>query len=131
MRIECPHCGATFEVQIEGEISNMMVFPCAACKAPLMYFHGEISELDREEFANLRKRLSKVIDAAMRQNGMPDAAVQTLKNMVEESQARADERESKAARPDGSVNETLSDDVLNQLERDLDELDVDSFLDKL
>lgn len=92
LRIDCPHCGSSFEVQIEGEPSNMMVFCCARCKTPLMYFHGEVSELDREEFANLRKRLTRALDAVAKQDsGMAEVA-KAIRQIVEESEFRAEER---------------------------------------
>lgn len=123
IHIECPHCGASFNVQIEGELSNMMVFPCAHCQTPLMFYHGEISELDREEFANLRKRLSKVLDVVMKQDSSVSEVADSLKKMVDISNARAEERSRDAS--------AISDEDLDQLQKDLAEMDVDSFLEKL
>jgi len=123
MQIECPHCGTKFTVQIDGEISNMMVFPCAKCQTPLMYYHGEISELDREEFAKLRERLSKVLDVVMKQDGSVSEVANSLKKMVEVSNARANERDQN--------HTVITDDVLDSLQKDLANLDVDSFLSKL
>lgn len=122
IHIECPHCGTSFNVQIEGEASSMMVFPCAKCQVPLMYYHGQISELDREEFANLRKRLSKVLEVVLKQEGSVSEVADSLKKMVDDSTARAEERKPQVA---------LSDDTLNDLQKNLADLDVDSFLDKL
>ncbi|MBO7412620.1 MAG: hypothetical protein J6U20_03010 [Fibrobacter sp.] len=124
MHIGCPHCGASFDVQFEGEISNMMVFPCVKCNVPLMYFHGEISELDREEFALLRKRLSKVLNVVMKHGDSVNDVAESLKKMVDASDERASERE-KNRLP------SLSDDTLAQLQKSLDEMDADSFLDSL
>jgi hypothetical protein len=124
MHIGCPHCGASFDVQFEGEISNMMVFPCVKCNVPLMYFHGEISELDREEFAHLRKRLSKVLNVVMKHGDSVNDVAESLKKMVDASDERASERE-KNRLP------SLSDDTLAQLQKSLDEMDADSFLDSL
>ena len=123
LHIECPHCGSSFNVQLDGDVSNMMVFPCAKCQVPLMYYHGQISELDREEFANLRKRLSKVLEVVLKQDGSVNEIANSLKKMVDESTARADERKVLPA--------ALSDDSLENLQKNLDDLDVDSFLDKL
>ena len=126
LRIDCPHCGSSFEVQIDGEPSNMMVFCCARCKTPLMYFHGEISEMDREEFSNLRKRLARALDAVVsRDNSMSEVA-ETIKKMVEESEERAAENEANQA-----AKIAITDDFLQSLQQDLDSLDADSFLDKL
>ena len=123
MDIECPHCGTKFKVQIDGDFSNMMVFPCARCQTPLMCYHGEVSELDREEFAKLRQRLSKVLDVVMRQDGTVGEVANTLKKLVEVSNNRAEEREQ---------NHThITDDVLDSLQKDLNEMDVDEFLSKL
>ena len=123
LHIECPHCGASFEVQIDGDISNMMVFPCAKCKTPLMYYHGEISELDREEFAALRDRLSKVLNAVMTQDGVVNEVANSLKQMVDDSNIRAAERE--------KVSSPITDEALDKLQKDLAEMDVDEFLNSL
>ena len=77
--IECPHCGSNFEVQLYGEPSNMMVFPCARCKTPLMYYHGQVLELDREEFAGLRERLSKVLNVVMKHERSVSEVADSLK----------------------------------------------------
>ena len=124
MHIECPHCGTKFKVQVDGDFSNMMVFPCARCQTPLMCYHGEISELDREEFAKLRQRLSKVLDVVMRQDGTVGEVANTLKKLVDVSNARAADREQE----DRSA---ITDDVLETLQKDLADLDVDAFLSKL
>ncbi|WP_290942878.1 hypothetical protein [Fibrobacter sp.] len=123
MDIECPHCGTKFKVQVDGDFSNMMVFPCARCQTPLMCYHGEISELDREEFAKLRQRLSKVLDVVMRQDGTVGEVANSLKKLVDVSNARAADR----------VQEHLAitDDMLETLQKDLADLDVDTFLSKL
>ena len=123
MDIECPHCGTKFKVQIDGDFSNMMVFPCARCQTPLMCYHGEVSELDREEFTKLRQRLSKVLDVVMRQDGTVGEVANTLRKLVDVSNNRAEEREQ---------NHThITDDVLDSLQKDLNEMDVDEFLSKL
>ena len=123
MDIECPHCGTKFKVQIDGDFSNMMVFPCARCQTPLMCYHGEVSELDREEFAKLRQRLSKVLDVVMRQDGTVGEVANTLRKLVEVSNNRAEEREQN--------HTSITDDVLDSLQKDLNEMDVDEFLSKL
>ena len=124
MHIECPHCGTKFKVQVDGDFSNMMVFPCARCQTPLMCYHGEISELDREEFAKLRQRLSKVLDVVMRQDGTVGEVANSLKKLVDVSNSRAAEREQEE-------HPSITDDVLDGLQKDLDEMDVDAFLSKL
>lgn len=113
MHIDCPHCGSSFNVDIDGEPSSMMVFSCAKCQTPLMYFNGETAELDREEFAHLRKRLSKVLDVVMRQDGSVSEVAQSLKKMVDAS------------------NHEITDEALEKLQKDLAEMDADSFLEKL
>ena len=122
MHIECPHCGTKFRVQIDGDISNMMIFPCAQCQTPLMYYHGEISELDREEFSKLRERLSKVLDVVMKQDSSVSEVANSLRKLVDVSNARAAEHEE---------HSTITDEDLDTLHKDLLEMDVDSFLSKL
>ena len=152
IHIGCPHCGTSFDAQIQGEGANMMVFCCVRCKTPLMYFHGEVAELDREEFAGLRKKLSRAIDAVTASDGSMAQVAEALKKIVDASNALADERENEkqdslpepregsapsefvdAARSatDKEPEEALSEDALANLQKDLDELDVDSFLSKL
>ena len=157
--IDCPHCGTSFDAQIQGDGANMMVFCCARCKTPLMYFHGEVAELDRDEFAGLRKKLSRAIDAVVSNGGAMGAVAEALKKMVDASEALAEERTEKgenlpSPREGSAPSEfenvaekiagamasndaekiqptVISDDMLSDLQKDLDELDVDSFLDKL
>jgi hypothetical protein len=159
IHIGCPHCGTSFDAQIQGEGANMMVFCCVRCKTPLMYFHGEVAELDRDEFAGLRQKLSRAIDAVTAGDGTMAQVAAALKKMVDASNALADERgndertgEHSQSLPHpregsapsefadaASVQEAsekaeatpLSDDALATLQKDLDELDVDSFLSKL
>ena len=137
----------------------MMVFCCARCKTPLMYYHGEVAELDRDEFAGFRKKLSRAIDAVVSNGGAMGAVAEALKKMVEASEALAEERTEKgenlpSPREGSAPSEfenvaekiagamasndaekvqpaVISDDVLADLQKDLDELDVDSFLEKL
>jgi len=157
--IDCPHCGTSFDAQIQGDGANMMVFCCARCKTPLMYYHGEVAELDRDEFAGLRKKLSRAIDAVVSNGGAMGAVAEALKKMVDASEALAEERSEKgenlpSPREGSAPSEfenvaekiagamasndaekvqpaVISDDVLADLQKDLDELDVDSFLEKL
>lgn len=67
IRFVCPHCGLKMEATLQGKPSLLMVFVCARCKEPLMRFDGEVFELDREEFVNLRKKLSPVIGQLLKQ----------------------------------------------------------------
>ena len=157
--IDCPHCGTSFDAQIQGDGANMMVFCCARCKTPLMYYHGEVAELDRDEFAGLRKKLSRAIDAVVSNGGAMGAVAEALKKMVDASEALAEERTEKgenlpSPREGSAPSEfenvaekiagamasndaekvqpaVISDEMLSDLQKDLDELDVDSFLDKL
>ena len=157
--IDCPHCGTSFDAQIQGDGANMMVFCCARCKTPLMYYHGEVAELDRDEFAGLRKKLSRAIDAVVSNGGAMGAVAEALKKMVEASEALAEERTEKgenlpSPREGSAPSEfenvaekiagamasndaekvqpaVISDEMLSDLQKDLDELDVDSFLEKL
>jgi hypothetical protein len=81
IHIGCPHCGTSFDAQIQGEGANMMVFCCVRCKTPLMYFHGEVAELDRDEFAGLRQKLSRAIDAVTAGDGTMAQVAAALKKM--------------------------------------------------
>jgi len=123
LRIDCPHCGASFNVALDGEPSSMMVFACAKCKTPLMHMGGVTSELDREEFTRLRERLNRVLNAVMKQDGAISEVAGSLKKLVEESDARADERHRESS--------PITEEALAELQKGLSEMDVDSFLEKL
>lgn len=139
LHIDCPHCGASFDVELQGETANMMVFCCAKCKTPLMYCHGEVGELDREEFANLRKKLTRAIDAAVSRDGSLAGVAEALRQMVETSNALAEERSEEqvddhceqSESQDRTAKPCLNDDTLAALQKDLDEMDAESFLDQL
>jgi hypothetical protein len=88
-----------------------------------MCYHGEVSELDREEFSKLREKLSKVLNVVMRQDGTVGEVANALKKLVDVSNARADEREQN--------HTAITDDELDALQKDLADLDVDAFLSKL
>lgn len=135
IHIECPHCGSSFNAELHGDLANMMVFNCARCKVPLMYFRGEVAELDREEFDGLRKKLTRMIDAVVKDE-KTSAAVSELKNMLETSNAIAEERLAtqvlplrKGSAPSEYAEPTvITDEAIDKLKQNLDSLDVDSFL---
>jgi len=134
LHIDCPHCGASFDVELQGEKANMMVFCCARCKTPLMYCHGEVGELDREEFAGLRKKLSRAIDAAVSRDGSLAGVADALRQMVDSSNAIAEANAAELAASsatDESSRASLNDESLAALQKNLDEMDAESFLDQL
>ena len=132
LHINCPHCGSSFQVMVKGEPSNMMVFSCVKCKTPLMYYGGDTAELDREEFAGLRKKLSKVLDVVISNDSSVKEVADSLRSMVDASNAIAEERAEKAQesrRAEGPVS--ITDEALEQLQKDLAEMDADKFLESL
>ena len=129
LHINCPHCGSSFQVMVKGEPSNMMVFSCVKCKTPLMYYGGDTAELDREEFAGLRKRLSKVLDVVISNDSSVKEVADSLRSMVNASNAIAEERAQEGRRAEGPVS--ITDEALEQLQKDLAEMDADKFLESL
>lgn len=129
LHINCPHCGSAFQVMVKGEPSSMMVFSCVKCKTPLMYYGGETAELDREEFAGLRKRLSKVLDVVISNDSSVKDVADSLRRMVDASNALAEERE--GSREGKSRAAAITDEALEQLQKDLAEMDADKFLESL
>ena len=67
---------------------------------------------------------SKVLDVVMRQDGTVGEVANSLKKLVDVSNSRAAEREQEE-------HPSITDDVLDVLQKDLDEMDVDAFLSKL
>ena len=89
-----------------------------------MCYHGEVSELDREEFSKLRERLSKVLEVVIKQDSTVSEVANSLKKLVDVSNSRAPDREQEE-------HQAITDDVLDSLRKDLDEMDVDAFLKNL
>ncbi|PWJ71919.1 MULTISPECIES: hypothetical protein [unclassified Fibrobacter] len=131
LHIECPHCGASFDLELQGEKANMMVFSCARCGTPLMYCHGEVGELDKDEFANLRKKLTRAIDAAVSRDGNLAPVADALRTMLDKSNEIAEERASEIVEEHAEKPAPLTDESLASLQKELDELDAESFLDRL
>jgi DNA-directed RNA polymerase subunit RPC12/RpoP len=149
LHINCPHCGSSFQVMVKGEPSSMMVFSCVRCKTPLMYYGGETAELDRDEFAGLRKRLSKVLDVVVSNDASVKEVADSLRRMVDASNALAEERvgqsgggDGRGVAGDGDARGTASDrdarravditdEALEKLQKDLAEMDAEKFLESL
>jgi DNA-directed RNA polymerase subunit RPC12/RpoP len=149
LHINCPHCGSSFQVMVKGEPSSMMVFSCVRCKTPLMYYGGETAELDRDEFAGLRKRLSKVLDVVVSNDASVKEVADSLRRMVDASNALAEERvgqsgggDGRGVAGDGDARGTagdrdarravaITDEALEKLQKDLAEMDAEKFLESL
>lgn len=140
LHINCPHCGSSFQVMVKGEPSSMMVFSCVRCKTPLMYYGGETAELDRDEFAGLRKRLSKVLDVVVSNDASVKEVADSLRRMVDASNALAEERVGQSGGGDGRGTAgdgdarravTITDEALEKLQKDLAEMDAEKFLESL
>ncbi|MBQ3838908.1 MAG: hypothetical protein II819_03050 [Fibrobacter sp.] len=153
LHINCPHCGSSFQVMVKGEPSSMMVFSCVRCKTPLMYYGGETAELDRDEFAGLRKRLSKVLDVVVSNDASVKEVTDSLRRMVDASNALAEERVGQSGGGDGRGDArgvagdgdargtagdgdarravTITDEALEKLQKDLAEMDAEKFLESL
>ena len=144
LHINCPHCGSSFQVMVKGEPSSMMVFSCVRCKTPLMYYGGETAELDRDEFAGLRKRLSKVLDVVVSNDASVKEVADSLRRMVDASNALAEERVCQSGGGDGRGDArgpagdrdarravAITDEALEKLQKDLAEMDAEKFLESL
>jgi hypothetical protein len=111
-----------------------------------MYYGGETAELDRDEFAGLRKRLSKVLDVVVSNDASVKEVADSLRRMVDASNALAEERvgqsgvvESRAAdaavggagHRDARRAVAITDEALEKLQKDLAEMDAEKFLESL
>lgn len=144
LHINCPHCGSSFQVMVKGEPSSMMVFSCVRCKTPLMYYGGETAELDRDEFAGLRKWLSKVLDVVISNDASVKEVADSLRRMVDASNALAEERVGQSGAGENSAADAggaghgdarravaITDEALEKLQKDLAEMDAEKFLESL
>lgn len=119
MHIKCPHCGNEMEVSLQGKKSSMVVCVCGRCKSPLVSLDGDVSELDREEFHSLRKKLSKIVDA-LRECAGTDRELLPIVDRHEE-----------VSRAETNADRISKDDIDN-LKIDLETCkDVSEFIDRL
>lgn len=130
LHIECPHCGGSFDVELQSEKANTMVFSCARCNTPLIYCHGEVGELDQEEFSGLRQKLTRAIDAAISRNAVAPEVAKALMGMLDSAAVTSEPHVTQETKAETSKN-ALTDESLNLLQKELDELDAESFLDQL
>lgn len=79
----CPHCGLKMGLEVEKRTSSMIVFVCAQCQTPLMLLSGEVFELDREEFAHLRKKLSPIISKLLEEYPVPSERDEAMRELAE------------------------------------------------
>ncbi|MCF0215629.1 MAG: hypothetical protein HUK21_04060 [Fibrobacteraceae bacterium] len=128
MHVDCPHCGASFDISVDGDVSSMMVFSCARCKSPLMRYHGEIVELDRKEFAGLRRKLSRVIEAVMKEGEISEVA-NALRQIVEKANTCALEKSAHSL--DSEENGGITEKSLESLIKNLDEMNSEDFINSL
>jgi hypothetical protein len=114
-----------------------------------MYYGGETAELDRDEFAGLRKRLSKVLDVVVSNDASVKEVADSLRRMVDASNALAEERvgqsgggDGRGVAGDGDARGTagdrdarravaITDEALEKLQKDLAEIDAEKFLESL
>lgn len=90
VRFVCPHCSLRMEAQLEGKPSSMMVFVCARCKSPLMRYAGEVFELDKEEYAGLRKKLSPVIAKLLQEHNAPSISDDVMRELAQDLESCQD-----------------------------------------
>jgi hypothetical protein len=109
-----------------------------------MYYGGETAELDRDEFAGLRKRLSKVLDVVVSNDASVKEVADSLRRMVDASNALAEERVGQSGGGDGRGDArgtagdrdarravAITDEALEKLQKDLAEMDAEKFLESL
>ncbi len=95
-----------------------------------MRFDGEVFELDREEFVNLRRKLNPVIGKLLEEANSDRA------NLVktEEAQVKASENTEKEQIIDSekpTVRPLINDDFMQALTMNLECSDVSEFIDKM
>jgi hypothetical protein len=105
--------------------------------------------LDRDEFAGLRKRLSKVLDVVVSNDASVKEVADSLRRMVDASNALAEERVGQSSAGENSAADAggaaaggtghgdarravaITDEALEKLQKDLAEMDAEKFLESL
>jgi len=74
LTIECLSCGAKAELAIEAE-AEMVLLNCFNCKKPILYYHGETTEVDELEMGKLQEDSMKAIEGFLKIH--PDSSRRT------------------------------------------------------
>jgi len=69
LSFQCPHCQNQVEVSLENE-AMVIVMSCAHCKTPLMYYYGEVFEVDQIEMGELQQKQLKAVQGFMKVRGI-------------------------------------------------------------
>jgi len=70
----CPHCREAMELSFE-EPAQVLVMACAHCKTPLMYYHGEVFEVDSMEIGNLQQKHLKAVQGYLKVHDLESPAL--------------------------------------------------------
>lgn len=70
LNFKCPHCQETIDLTVENPV-NMLVMQCHACKTPLMYYHGEVFEVDSIEVGDLQQKHLKAVQGYLKVHDLP------------------------------------------------------------
>lgn len=62
---KCPRCSAETEILLETP-ANMLLLSCSECRCPLMYFSGQVFEIEDAEFKNLQGKQMKAVEGFLK-----------------------------------------------------------------
>ena len=63
--IICPSCSSKADLSIEAE-AEMVLLNCFQCKTPILYFHGETTQVDEGEMGKFQEESMKAIQGFLK-----------------------------------------------------------------
>ena len=65
LTIICPSCSSKADLSIEAE-AEMVLLNCFQCKTPILYFHGETTQVDEVEMGKFQEESMKAIQGFLK-----------------------------------------------------------------
>lgn len=74
IEFECPACKLTVAISL-SKTSSMVVMSCVHCKTPIMYYHGDVFEVDSIEIADLQQKHLKAVEGYLKVHDLKQTAL--------------------------------------------------------
>ncbi|HSQ41651.1 MAG TPA: hypothetical protein VLM37_05165 [Fibrobacteraceae bacterium] len=76
LQFRCPHCQNNVDLSLESE-ATVIVMSCSHCKTPLMYYYGEVFEVDNIEMTDLQQKQLRAVQGYMSVRGVHQQVTST------------------------------------------------------
>ncbi|NLB64257.1 MAG: hypothetical protein GX801_09165 [Fibrobacter sp.] len=121
----CPACKFVSDVSVESA-SEVIVMACAHCKTPLMWYHGEVFEVDSIEIADLQQKHLKAVEGYLKVHDLKQTVL-GLQSISGDPHPPATHRRGEPVRKDFIDSDSIADLLI-----DLETCEsVDDFLERI